>query len=52
VNSLSAELENDFVIEMDEFSCHVLNCISPGWTCAMPFARHIVDQISTKFRVK
>lgn len=33
----------DFVIEGDSKSIHVLNAISPAWTCAIPFARYVVD---------
>ncbi len=36
-------LEMDFVIEGDERSLHILNAVSPGFTCAMPFADHVVD---------
>jgi (S)-2-hydroxyglutarate dehydrogenase len=39
------KLEMDFVIEGDEHSTHLLNAISPGWTCSIPFARYAVDQI-------
>jgi L-2-hydroxyglutarate oxidase len=39
------KLEMDFVIEGDARSTHLLNAVSPGWTCSIPFARHIVDQI-------
>ena len=39
------KLEMDFVIEGDEHSTHLLNAVSPGWTCAIPFARYVVDQI-------
>ena len=34
----------DFVVEGDEHSTHVLNAISPAWTCAIPFAQHVVNQ--------
>jgi hypothetical protein len=23
----------------------VLNAVSPGWTCSLPFARHVVDEV-------
>lgn len=36
-------LVNDFVVERGRSSVHVLNAISPAWTCAFPFARHICD---------
>lgn len=39
------KLEMDFVIEGDARSTHILNAVSPGWTCAIPFARHVVDRI-------
>ena len=35
----------DFVIEGDARSLHVLNAVSPAWTCSMPFATHVVDTI-------
>lgn len=38
-------LEMDFVIEGDARSLHVLNAVSPGWTCSIPFATHVVDEI-------
>ena len=40
------KLEMDFVIEGDERSTHVLNAVSPGWTCSIPFAKHVVDQVA------
>lgn len=39
------KLEMDFVIEGDAHSTHLLNAVSPGWTCSIPFARYAVDQI-------
>jgi len=39
-------LEMDFVLEGDKDSMHVLNAVSPGWTCAMPFSEYICDQIA------
>jgi len=41
------KLEMDFVIEGDERSTHLLNAVSPGWTCSIPFARYVVDRIVT-----
>ena len=38
-------LEMDFVLEGDGASMHVLNAVSPGFTCCMPFARHVCDRI-------
>lgn len=39
------KLEMDFVLQGDESSYHVLNAVSPGWTCSIPFAEHVSDQI-------
>ena len=40
-------LEMDFVLEGDERSMHILNVVSPGLTCALAFAEHVVDRILT-----
>ena len=45
VERANNKLVMDFVIEGDERSIHVLNAISPAWTCAIPFAEHMVDQL-------
>ena len=37
------KLVMDFVVEGDARSTHVLNAVSPGWTCAFPVAAHAVD---------
>ena len=37
-------LVQDFVVEGDDKSTHVLNAVSPAFTCAFPFARYVVDQ--------
>lgn len=38
----------DFHHEGDSKSFHILNAVSPGWTCAMPFADYMVDCIDDK----
>jgi L-2-hydroxyglutarate oxidase len=38
-------LEMDFRCEGDGRSFHVLNAVSPGFTCAMPFAAYVTDCI-------
>jgi len=35
-------LVQDFVVEGDKKSVHVLNAVSPAFTCAFPFADHVV----------
>jgi len=44
----NAKLEMDFVLEGDARSLHILNAVSPGFTCAFPFAEHIADTIEAK----
>jgi L-2-hydroxyglutarate oxidase LhgO len=39
-------LEMDFRCEGDHRSFHVLNAVSPAFTCAMPFARYVGDRIA------
>ncbi|MCZ6841738.1 MAG: L-2-hydroxyglutarate oxidase [SAR324 cluster bacterium] len=41
----SRKLEMDFVFEHDERSMHVLNAVSPGFTCSIPFSQYICDHI-------
>lgn len=38
-------LEMDFVLEGDDRSMHVLNAVSPAFTCSLPFADHVCDRI-------
>ena len=42
----SLELVQDFVIEGDAYSTHVLNAVSPAFTCSLAFADHLMDKIS------
>lgn len=44
----SQKLEMDFVLEGDARSMHVLNAVSPAFTCSLPFARHVCDLIDSK----
>lgn len=39
------KLEMDFRYEGDDRSFHVLNAVSPAFTCSLAFAEHLVDQI-------
>jgi L-2-hydroxyglutarate oxidase len=48
LNKQTMELVQDFVIEGDHRSMHILNAVSPAFTCSFPFARHVVDTISAK----
>jgi L-2-hydroxyglutarate oxidase LhgO len=48
LNIRKRELEMDFILEGDEQSMHILNAVSPGLTCALPFAEYVCDQIEVK----
>lgn len=39
------KLEMDFVLEGDENSMHILNAVSPAFTCSLPFARAVCYRI-------
>lgn len=39
------KLEMDFVLEGDKRSMHVLNAVSPAFTCSLPFSEHVCQQI-------
>jgi len=41
------KLEMDFVVEGDEKSMHVLNAVSPGFTCSLPFSEYVCQTIQT-----
>lgn len=41
----SGKLEMDFIIEGDGDSMHVLNAVSPAFTCSIPFSDFVVERI-------
>jgi L-2-hydroxyglutarate oxidase len=45
LNLEKKSLEMDFVFEGDNKSFHVLNSVSPGWTCSIPFTEYMVDEM-------
>jgi len=47
MNIRTKKLEMDFVIQGDQKSLHVLNAVSPAWTCSIPFAKYVCDKIET-----
>jgi L-2-hydroxyglutarate oxidase LhgO len=38
----------DFHLEGDERSLHVLNAVSPAFTCALPFAEFVLDEVEAR----
>ncbi|MBM2830579.1 MAG: dependent oxidoreductase, partial [Gammaproteobacteria bacterium] len=45
---MTKQLVMDFCYEGDDRSFHVLNAVSPAFTCALPFSRLLVDEIERK----
>lgn len=43
LDTRTGELVSDFLVEAGPASTHVLNAISPAFTSAFPFARHVCD---------
>jgi len=48
LNTKTLELLQDFVVEGDSKSIHVLNAVSPAFTSSMPFARWVVENYVIK----
>ncbi len=46
-NIKTNKLENDFVLLNNANSIHILNSISPAWTCAFKNANYIIEKIKT-----
>ena len=45
LNSKTNTLEMDFIIEGDHQSIHILNAVSPAFTCSFPFADFVCNKI-------
>jgi L-2-hydroxyglutarate oxidase LhgO len=48
LNIKNRKLEMDFVFEGNNRSFHILNAVSPGFTCCLPFSRFVCDVIAAK----
>ena len=48
LDKTTLSLVQDFVIEADKSSVHVLNAVSPAFTCAFPFADFVCQQYVLK----
>ena len=44
LDKTNLSLVQDFVIEADKSSIHVLNAVSPAFTCAFPFADFVCEK--------
>lgn len=45
LNTKTNELIQDFVVEHTKGSTHILNAVSPAFTCSFAFAKYVVDEI-------
>jgi L-2-hydroxyglutarate oxidase len=45
VDIAKRKLEMDFVLEGDRHSMHVLNAVSPAFTCSIPFSEYVCQRI-------
>ncbi|MBV5278000.1 MAG: L-2-hydroxyglutarate oxidase [Campylobacteraceae bacterium] len=45
LNTYTNELIQDFIVEHSENSTHILNAVSPAFTCSFAFAKYITDEI-------
>ncbi|MBI5665324.1 MAG: L-2-hydroxyglutarate oxidase [Nitrospirae bacterium] len=48
LNIKERKLEMDFVLEGDDKSMHVLNAVSPAFTCSIPFSQYICKEIQSR----
>lgn len=48
LNTSTKELVQDFVVEGDARTVHVLNAVSPAFTCSFPFAAWVVERYILK----
>lgn len=46
LNTKTNELVQDFVVEHGKNSTHILNAVSPAFTCSFAFAKHVVAEIN------
>jgi len=46
LNTQTNELVQDFVLEHGKKSTHVLNAVSPAFTCSFAFAKYVVNEIN------
>jgi len=52
INQRTGKLLMDFQVEGDNNSLHVLNAVSPAFTCAWPFAAYCVNRILSPYTNK
>ena len=50
VNMKEKTLQMDFVLEGDDKSMHILNAVSPGFTCSIPFSEYVCEKIQASVK--
>lgn len=48
--SQKRKLEMDFLLEGNKRSTHVLNAVSPAFTCSAPFASYVCDHVFKNYK--
>jgi len=48
IDKRNLTLVQDFVVEGDKYSVHILNAVSPAFTASFPFARYVVKEYIAK----
>jgi len=49
INKETLKLHNDFILDFSrEGQLHILNLVSPGFTCSLPFAEHIASEVEKR----
>jgi len=46
LNTKTNELVQDFVVEHGKSSTHILNAVSPAFTCSFAFAKYVINEIN------
>ena len=52
LNTQTNELVQDFVVEHTKGSTHILNAVSPAFTCSFAFAKYVVEEINQNNKEK
>lgn len=51
LNKKTNELVQDFILEHGDNSTHILNAVSPAFTCSFAFAKYVVNEIEKNKKV-
>ncbi len=52
LNTRTSELVQDFMVAGDRRSVHILNAVSPAFTCSLPFTRWVAEKFIGNFHQK